>query len=107
VRAELTSAAARVLVLGSDLVGPERALELGLFDELAEPGVVLDRGVEVAEKLAAMPASAYELVKRQLRGTTIEAMEGIVNGGDDPLATGWIGEETPGAAADVLARARG
>jgi enoyl-CoA hydratase/carnithine racemase len=107
VLAELTPAAARVLVLGSDLVDPPRAFELGLFDELAEPNAVLGRALEVAGELAAMPAAAYELVKRQLRGETIEAMERIVAGRDDPLAGGWIGDETAGAAADVLDRARG
>jgi enoyl-CoA hydratase len=107
VRAELTPAVARRLVLGSQLVNGQRAFELGLFDELAVPDRVLDHSLEVAEKLADMPASAYELVKRQLRGETIEAMERIVSGRDDPLASGWIGDETAGAAADVLSRARG
>jgi enoyl-CoA hydratase/carnithine racemase len=107
VRAELTPAVARVLVLGSDLVNGQRAFELGLFDELAVPDRVLTHGLEVAEKLAEMPAAAYELVKRQLRGETIEAMEKIVAGRDDPLAAGWIGDETADASADVLSRARG
>src|SRR3954469_20322869 len=46
VRAELTAPAARRLVLGAALVGPEEALELGVVDELRAPEEVLPRALE-------------------------------------------------------------
>jgi enoyl-CoA hydratase len=102
VRAELTPAAARNLVLRADLVGPEEALELGLVDELAQPDAVLDRALEVAGELAALPRSAYPRVKRQLRGEAIAGMERMLAEESDPLLRGWLGEDTTGAAAGVL-----
>src|SRR5438093_13667873 len=46
VRAELSPAAARVLVLGAELVDARRALELGALDELVAQGELLARAVE-------------------------------------------------------------
>src|SRR5205823_11072331 len=68
VRAELAPPVARQLVLGAELIDPERALAWGVVDELAPPGEVLPRAVTVAAELGALPARAYATVKRQLRG---------------------------------------
>jgi enoyl-CoA hydratase len=100
VRAELAPAVARALVLRANLVGPREALELGLVDELAEPGAVLDRALAVAQELAALPHDAYPLVKRQLRGDAVAAIERAAR--DDPLLGGWLGGETASAAEGVL-----
>src|SRR5436190_919070 len=43
VRSELAPAAARALVLRADLVDGERALDLGILDEVVEPQHLLDR----------------------------------------------------------------
>jgi enoyl-CoA hydratase len=103
VRAELSPSSARRLVLGAALVGPEEALELGVVDELREPGELLKRAVEVAGEMAALPRSTYTAVKRQLRGPAIEAIEQVVSGGaGDPVLGGWIGDDTRAAAASLL-----
>jgi len=100
VRAELAPAPARRLVLGGELVDADAALELGLVDELADQGDVLDRALAVARGLAALPSSTYESVKAQLRGPDLDAMRaGIEN---DPLTRGWLGDETADAARAVL-----
>jgi enoyl-CoA hydratase len=104
VRAELTPQAARLLGLRADLLAPEQGLELGLLDELAEPEDLLDRAAAVARELAALPRSTYTRVKRQLRGETVERLERTI--ADDPLLSGWIGDEAGDAAAGVLARER-
>jgi enoyl-CoA hydratase/carnithine racemase len=106
VRAELAPGAARRLVLGADLVDPQQALELGVLDELAEPGALLDRAFEVAGELAALPPSAYPLVKQQLRGEAVAAMERVLDEDSDPLRDSWFGEETGAAAAGILAQDR-
>jgi enoyl-CoA hydratase len=90
VRAELGAAAARGAVLGAQLVGAQEALALGYFDELAPPGEVLDRALEVARARAALPRGAFALAKEQLRGATLAAMvERIPN---DPLLAAWTSE---------------
>ena len=101
VRAELTPQAARRLALHADLVDPPRALELGLVDELAEPDEVLDRALELADELAALPHDAYAKVKRQVRGATISQLERV---DEDPLLDGWISTETQSAAEAILER---
>ena len=98
VRAELSAAAARKLVLGAALIGPDEALELGVVDELRAPDEVLPRAIEKATELAQLPSETYESVKRQLRGATIDAMAIA----DDPLLKGWVGDETGAAAAGIL-----
>ena len=99
VQGELTPQAARRLALQADLVGPQRALELGLVDELAEPDQVLDRALEVANELAALPRDAYTRVKRQVRARTLAELERI---DEDPLLDGWLTDETSGASRAVL-----
>jgi enoyl-CoA hydratase len=106
VKAELSPPVARRLVLGADLVDARTALELGLLDELTEPDLLLSRALELAEELARLPAAVYAHVKRQLRRETIDSNAQIVEGDLDPLLRGWLAEETPAAAATVLARER-
>jgi enoyl-CoA hydratase len=103
VRAELTAPAARRLVLGAALVGPEEALELGVVDELRAPDEVLPRALEVATGLAALPRSTYTVVKRQLRAPAIEALDRVLSGGaGDPVLGTWISDDTRAAAASLL-----
>jgi enoyl-CoA hydratase len=102
VRAELSPQAARLLVLGADLVSPQRAHELGAVDEIATPDQVVPRALERAAALAALPRDAYERVKRQLRGPAIATIERAV--ADDPMYAGWLGDETAGAAGGILGR---
>ena len=62
---------------------PQRALEMGLVDELAEPEVVLDRAVAAAAGLAAVPARTFELTKLELRRPYLEAIR-LHSGAVDP-----------------------
>jgi enoyl-CoA hydratase len=100
VRAELSAAAARRLVLHADLVDPPTALGLRALDELADHP--LERALAVAGELAALPSGAYETVKRQLRGPILELMERAAAG--DPMLGAWFSDETGSAAAGVLRR---
>jgi enoyl-CoA hydratase len=52
---------------------PEEALARGLVDELVEPDRLLDRAGEVAQELAAIPASTYRATKLAVRRPMIEA----------------------------------
>jgi enoyl-CoA hydratase len=102
VKAELTPATARTLVLRAELIDPSLALELGALDELVEPQQVVPRAVEVAEAMAALPRAAYPIVKRQLRGETMDQLAAVLEGRADPVAQGWVSSETGAASGAIL-----
>ncbi|MFL5909545.1 MAG: enoyl-CoA hydratase/isomerase family protein [Gaiellaceae bacterium] len=102
VKAELSAAAARVLVLRAELLSPADALALGALDELVSPDAVLPRAVEVASEMAALPRSAYPIVKKQLRRETLDLLAAVVSGRADPVAAGWVSTETASASAAIL-----
>jgi enoyl-CoA hydratase len=104
VKAELSPPVARRLVLGAGLVRPEEGLEMGLVDELQPDELLLDRSLEAAAALAALPRTAYSQVKRQLRGDTLDRIERVLAGEADPVAASWLSDETTGAAAGLLNR---
>ena len=104
VHAELSAPAARLMVLAGRLYEPAAALELGLVDELAEPGELVPRALSVAEELAGHPPETYARVKEQQRGALVAELERIVAEQDDPLLETWLSAETEAAAS---ARLRG
>jgi enoyl-CoA hydratase len=107
VRAELTAGAARRLALGASLVGPAEALELGAVDELRPVDEVLPRAVEVASAMAALPHDTYGVVKRQMRGPVIEALDRVLSSeAGDPALAAWVGDDTGAAAASLLRQNR-
>jgi len=79
----------------------ERALRLGLVDELQPANSVLERSQAKARKLAMAPAEGYGRIKRQLRGHALAQMSAAITAGD-PLRDNWLFEETQAAAARVL-----
>ena len=107
VKAELTPPVARTLGLAAELVDMRHGLELGLIDELVEPDRLVERALEVAEGLGALPRSAYPRVKEQLRGETIAAVRAQLEAGDDPILAGWVGAEAASASAAILDRPSG
>jgi len=102
VKAELSAAAARVLALRAELIDPPTALALGALDELVSPDDVVPRALEVASEMAALPRSAYPIVKKQLRRETLEVLAAAVSGRADPVAAGWVSSETAAASAGIL-----
>ena len=88
VRAELTAAAARILVLGNRLVSAEECVRLGAFDEAVEPEAVIDRAVEIARELAELPADVYARTKAELRAETLANLRAAADA--DPLLQSWV-----------------
>ena len=107
VRAELSPAAARALVLSAELIDADEALARGALDEVVAPDEVLDRALAVARRLSELPTTTYGLVKRQLRGDAIERIERILADESDPLLDAWLGEETATAASSLLRESGG
>ncbi len=89
VRAELTPAATRLLVLGNRLVDADECVRLGAFDEAVPPDAVLDRAVAVAGELAALPADVYARTKAELRSGTLASLRSAAE--RDPLLEAWVG----------------
>ena len=103
VRAELGAVAARRLALGAALLDPDEALALGAVDELRPAAEVLARAVEVATGMAALPRTTYGVVKRQLRGPALDALERVLSSpGGDPSLGAWVGDETRAGAEKLL-----
>jgi enoyl-CoA hydratase len=88
VRAELTVGAARVLVLGNRLVDAGECVRLGAFDEALAPDAVVDRALEVARELAALPAEIYARTKSELRAQTLTELRAAAAA--DPLLDSWV-----------------
>ena len=96
VRAELTAAAARVLVLGNRLVDAGECVRVGAFDEAVAPDAVIDRAVAVARELAALPAGVYARTKAELRSATLASLRAAAE--HDPLLEGWVDSAGEGSA---------
>ncbi len=101
VQAELTPAAARELVLAGKNHGPDRALVLGIVDELKPASVVLERSQAKARELAMAPSEGYSRIKHQLRGHALAQMADAIAAGD-PQHDNWLFAATQAAAARVL-----
>jgi enoyl-CoA hydratase len=101
VRAELTPPAARLLTLRANLLEADAAHALGLFDEIAEGDRVVERALEVAGELAALPPATYEHVKMDLRREPIAEARRAIAEESDPLLARWFGDEALSAAEDA------
>jgi enoyl-CoA hydratase len=83
VRSELAPPVARRLALTGRLTDAEECAALGLFDELLAPDRVLERALEVAAELAALPTDTYVRTKLGLRGAALDSMPAAAQA--DPL----------------------
>lgn len=99
VRSELPMPALRRLTLRAELVDASTAARLGIFDETVADAAVVDRGVELAREMGALPAQAYAMVKAQLRAAALEVERGRFGGAE---AAAWVTSESGSAAARIL-----
>jgi enoyl-CoA hydratase len=58
---------ARQLILTSERIGADKALSLGLVNEVVEPGEALGRALELAAKIAGLPPIAVRVAKTVAR----------------------------------------
>ena len=75
----------------------EEAFRVGLIDEIAEPDALLDRALEVAGKLGAMPSARFGLTKLQLRAPSLDRIQRQAPHIDPEVLTGWKAPETHAA----------
>jgi enoyl-CoA hydratase len=100
--AELAPQHLRYITLHARRFGPEEARARGIFDELQEPGAVLERAIELAGDMASLPGDAYHRIKHQVRGAAIAQIEQLNATGSDPMLEGWISPGAEDASAAVL-----
>ncbi|HXH06459.1 MAG TPA: enoyl-CoA hydratase/isomerase family protein [Vicinamibacterales bacterium] len=94
----------RLLLLGRQHEATEAAA-LGLVDELAAPGAVVTRAIEIARELAARPADAFRLTKASLREPALARMH-AAESAQAGLVDVWAAEETLAAIRTHLERLR-
>ena len=100
VRHALGSRAGYVL-LGAETVGPDRALALGMVDEVTAPDELLPRALDLAAELAARSPEAYRLAKEQLHRPALEAIAATADQ-DAAVLAGWTSEDTRRRIASAL-----
>jgi enoyl-CoA hydratase len=81
------------VLLGARTEDRERALTLGMVDELTEPGELLQRAITLATELAARSPESYRLAKVQLHRPANTAMRATADG-DAAVLAGWTSDDT-------------
>ena len=92
-RACVGTARVAELVYLADVYTPEDALARGLIDEIVEPDALIARAVEIAHRLASVPAATYAHTKRQLRRPTLERIAAQAPFDDQEAIGIWASEE--------------
>jgi len=82
----------------------EEALRRGLIDALVEPETLLDRACDIAAQLAQIPATAFALVKRQLRQPALDFCRQLATTHDPAVAQVWRDPKTMVAIRSYLER---
>jgi len=96
--------AAEQLGVTGELVSPERALALGLVDEVVSADAVVERAVERAARLVAMPPRALADTRRLARADLIELFDNLAAESPDAINAVWFSEETRTAMRALVAR---
>jgi enoyl-CoA hydratase len=86
------TAGARELATRGHTVGPEEAEQLGLVDRVTPAETLLDEACAEAERLAALPADAFALTKRQLWTPALDAYHRHGAGRDAEVVEQWSRE---------------
>ena len=92
------------LVYLGQIHGAEKALSLGLLDEIVKADNLLDRAKEVANRLASAPAIAFECSKHQLRQPFIERAARFEAEHGARILEQWCAPETHAIIRDYLER---
>ena len=89
----VADAALRDLVFTARTVQVDEAKTLGLIDEKCPAGMLMDRALEVAERLAAIPAGAFALTKETFY-TPILARAKTLSDLNDRVIDAWMQPHT-------------
>jgi enoyl-CoA hydratase/carnithine racemase len=101
-KAELHANDMRKLVLSGQPYSAQQALTAGILDEVVDNETLMDRTVKMAEQYAALPPKTYANVKKQLRGTVVDAVERAMKEDANIFKDGWFNDETKPAMAAMV-----
>ena len=85
--------AERLAVTG-ELLSSRDAARLGLVDELASPEKVVDRALEVCQRLIALPAEAMTSTRREARADLVAIFEAQQESEQQRVIEGWWSPST-------------
>jgi enoyl-CoA hydratase len=94
------------LIYSGRLTTPEEALALGLVDEIVPADQLIDRSIEVARRLASIPAATFALTKRTLREPFAERAR-RTGGIDDEGMVIWASAEARDSVGRFIERTLG
>lgn len=83
---------------------PAEARAIGFVSEVVPADSVLDRALEVAERLGRVPPATYELIKKAVRGPVLERIESRGPAHDAEATKGWQSREVRAAIQGFLDR---
>jgi enoyl-CoA hydratase len=83
---------------------PGAALQRGWIDELAEPHALLQRAIEVAQKLAAISPLAFTQTKKQIRAEASDRYKHSGQATDRAMTDIWTAPDTLAYIRDYVAR---
>lgn len=92
------------LTMLAELLPVEQALEVGVVDEIVEPGILLDRAREMAARMARLPRTAQARTRWQARSALLHALNPEREA--ELAADYWFSEETQKGLRDLVARLR-
>ena len=91
--ARLTDAALRDLIFTGRTVQVDEAKALGLIDEKCPAGMLLDRAIEVAQRLAAITAGAFALTKEAFYTPILERTKALADY-NAKVSDAWMHQHT-------------
>ena len=83
---------------------PEDALATGFVDELADPDALLERAVEQAAQLGALPSASFALTKRGIRQPARDRIARSLQAADDEVLAAWLSPRVQDAVRVYVAR---
>jgi len=104
---ELGGPAARRMMLTGAVRDARAALADGALDELCSGADLLERALEVAGEMAALPLRSYRAIKEQLRGAALGRIREALERESDPLLGHWLDSGAAGSAARLLGKKPG
>lgn len=107
VRARVPVEHFEMIVYGGETWEAQRALGLGLVDELVEPARLMDRAVELCRSLSSIPRDAFAITKRNMRSVALERFERRGGDIDERILKIWSSASTRAAIRGYLDRTIG
>ena len=98
-----SQAAERVLGIGENYL-PDKAVEMGLVNEVVDGDMLMARALEQARTMGEKPQMAYRVVKRYAREAVAKRMRELDAAHVEDLINLWFSEDTQGRLTATLER---